>query len=238
MYDLFLFLGQSNMAGRGDKLKSPALIDGAGFEFRAITDPTKLYPISEPFGKDENKANGINDESKKTGSLVTSFVNTLYKRTNVPIVGVSASKGGSCISQWQIDSKEGYLKDAIERLEKAKEFLNGSIRHIYTLFLQGESDGDKNTSEEIYIKDFNSMYSHLKNHGVEKLFLIEIGRCNIKDQEHRYDEIRNAQRKLDDVVIVSSILIGEEMKDEFHFFQESYNKVGHDAALNIPSSYL
>ena len=197
------------MAGRGDKLKSPQLIDGAGFEFRAITDPTKLYPISEPFGKDENKVDGINDQNKKTGSLVTSFVNTLYTRTNIPIVGISASKGGSCISQWQIDSKEGYLKDAIERLEKAKEFLNGSIRHIYTLFLQGESDGDKNTSEEIYIKDFNSMYSHLKHHGVEKLFLIEIGRCNIKNQEHRYDEIRNAQRKLDDVVIVSSILIGE-----------------------------
>ena len=108
MYDLFLFLGQSNMAGRGDKLKSPQLIDGAGFEFRAITDPTKLYPISEPFGKDENKVDGINDQNKKTGSLVTSFVNTLYTRTNIPIVGISASKGGSCISQWQIDSKEGY----------------------------------------------------------------------------------------------------------------------------------
>lgn len=52
-YDLFLFAGQSNMAGRGIACTqfpegAPDLISGAGAEFRAISDPTRLYPIAEP----------------------------------------------------------------------------------------------------------------------------------------------------------------------------------------------
>ncbi len=49
-YDLFLFMGQSNMAGRGVtnekwQQKAPKLIEGAGVEFRAISDPAKLQFI-------------------------------------------------------------------------------------------------------------------------------------------------------------------------------------------------
>ena len=45
-YDLFLFAGQSNMAGRGIACTqfpegAPDLISGAGAEFRAISDPTR-----------------------------------------------------------------------------------------------------------------------------------------------------------------------------------------------------
>ena len=231
--NLFLFIGQSNMAGRGDYRKAPKAISNNLYEFRAISDPTKLYPVEEPFGVNENLIGGIDDGIKKSGSLVTSFMNKLYLLTKAPIVGVSASKGGSTISEWQINSECGYLKDAINRLSLAKSFLKDEVKHTYALFLQGESDGDNNTSEEEYIALFNSMYSELKRAGVEKLFLIEIGRCNIKGEEKRYDVIRNAQRKLKDVTIVSKILINEPMKDEFHFFQESYNKVGEDAAENV-----
>ena len=225
------------MAGRGDYRKAPKAISDNLYEFRAISDPTKLYPVAEPFGVNENLIGGIDDGVKKSGSLVTSFMNKLYSLTKTPIVGVSASKGGSTISEWQIDSNSGYLKDAINRLTNAKEFLKDDLNHTYALFLQGESDGDNGTSKDEYIRLFNNMFSHLKKAGVEKLFLIEIGRCNIKGEEHRYDEIRNAQRKLEDITIVSNILINEPMKDEFHFFQESYNRVGEDAATNV-AKYL
>ena len=231
--NLFLFIGQSNMAGRGDYRKAPKAISDNLYEFRAISDPTKLYPVAEPFGVNENLIGGIDDGVKKSGSLVTSFMNKLYSLTKTPIVGVSASKGGSTISEWQIDSNSGYLKDAINRLAKAKEFIKDDLNHTYALFLQGESDGDKGTSKDEYIRLFNNMYSHLRGAGVEALFLIEIGRLNIKGQEKRYDEIRDAQRNLEGISIVSSLLINEPMKDEFHFFQESYNKLGEDAAKNV-----
>ena len=46
--DVFVFMGQSNMAGRGDKEKSVVCEKGHGYEFRAISDPAKLYGIEEP----------------------------------------------------------------------------------------------------------------------------------------------------------------------------------------------
>ncbi|MEI3208767.1 MAG: hypothetical protein V8S84_13470 [Lachnospiraceae bacterium] len=84
-YDLFLFAGQSNMAGRGIACTqfpegAPDLISGAGAEFRAISDPTRLYPIAEPFGALENNPTGIFEPGMKTGSLVTSFVNTYFQK--------------------------------------------------------------------------------------------------------------------------------------------------------------
>ena len=124
--DLFLFMGQSNMAGRGivsEKWAQPApqIMEGAGYEYRAISAPDKLYPLTEPFGRQENAEDGINDGNMKTGSLVTAFVNACYQKTGVPIVGVSASKGGSSILQWQPGTP--YLSDTLRRLAKARRFL-------------------------------------------------------------------------------------------------------------------
>ena len=79
-YDFFLFASQSNMAGRGISCPqfpeaAPALISGAGVEFRAISDPSALFSVCEPFGSAENTPDGIHEPGMKTGSLVTSFVN-------------------------------------------------------------------------------------------------------------------------------------------------------------------
>ena len=86
---------------------------------------------------------GINDGNMKTGSLVTAFVNACYQKTGVPIVGVSASKGGSSILQWQPGTP--YLSDTLRRLAKARRFLEKEgifIRHTFMLWCQGETDGD------------------------------------------------------------------------------------------------
>lgn len=96
-YDLFLFLGQSNMAGRGVTSpqwpeSAPALTPGAGYEYRAVSDPGRLHPASEPFGVNENNPDGICEPGMKTGSMVTAFINAYYARTKIPVIGVSASK--------------------------------------------------------------------------------------------------------------------------------------------------
>ena len=74
--DLFIFMGQSNMAGRGDLPETISCIPEAGFEFRAISDPSRLYPVEEPFGYRENNPEGIDDGTKKSGGRVPSFINT------------------------------------------------------------------------------------------------------------------------------------------------------------------
>ena len=65
-YDFFLFASQSNMAGRGISCPqfpeaAPALISGAGVEFRAISDPSALFSVCEPFGSAENTPDGIHE---------------------------------------------------------------------------------------------------------------------------------------------------------------------------------
>ena len=72
-YDLFLFCGQSNMAGRGITSEewpeeAPSITPGAGLEYRAISDPECLHPVQEPFGAEENNPEGIYEPGMKTGN--------------------------------------------------------------------------------------------------------------------------------------------------------------------------
>jgi len=256
--DLIMFMGQSNMAGRGITSEkwpeeAPALTEGAGWEFRAISDPTELHPIEEPFGVDENNPKGINDvfssgEKAKTGSMVTAFANSYYAETEVPIVGVSASKGGSRIAQWLPDASDGFLKDTLERYHSTVSFLeenNFQIRHRYMLWCQGESDGDRGTTAEEYKERFRIIWQEMKAVGIEKCFLIKTGKKNVPGQENDYEEIRRAQEELCDsesgvegeIVMVSHSL-GEMlerglMKDAFHYYQQAYNEVGTEAGRNV-----
>lgn len=75
LVDLIFFMGQSNMAGRGDAALAPAVTPGMGFEYRAVTDPAQLHPLAEPFGVNENDPTGVNEPGMKTGSMVSAFVN-------------------------------------------------------------------------------------------------------------------------------------------------------------------
>ena len=243
--DLFMFMGQSNMAGRGIVTRehsqgAPALIQGAGYEYRAVSAPGRLHPIEEPFGRLENRRGGIDDGDMKTGSMVTAFVNAYYEKTGIPVVGVSASKGGSRIDQWQ--PEEDFLNDAIARMKAAAAFLDNShywIRHRFMLWCQGESDGDIGKSGEQYCREFERMLDAMQKAGIEKCFLIRIGQYN-GSGEQDYGEIRAAQESIartsEHVVLVSGLFVGMRerglMKDEFHYYQEAYNLVGQEAGEN------
>lgn len=39
--DILLFMGQSNMAGRGDDQLAPKVLPGAAWEYRAVTEPDR-----------------------------------------------------------------------------------------------------------------------------------------------------------------------------------------------------
>ena len=96
--DVILFMGQSNMSGAcGDASKAPELLEGAGYEYRAITDPDTLHVLEEPFGVNEHKEGALDDREllERNGSLVTAFVNAYYEQTGTPVVAMSASRG-SC----------------------------------------------------------------------------------------------------------------------------------------------
>lgn len=244
IYDLFVFAGQSNMAGRGITSPrwpagAPVLIPGAGLEYRAISDPEALHPLEEPFGVAENDPAGIFEPGKKTGSLVTAFVNAYYTATGVPVVGVSASKGGSGIAQWQ--GEEDFLSDALRRLARARQYLaehEMGVRHCFLLWCQGETDGDHGTSAEEYKTRFRHMLEQFRAAGIRHCFLIAIGQYN-GSRGFDYTAIHEAQRELarelPDVTLVSddfwSMRDRGLMKDDFHYYQQAYNEVGTAAGL-------
>lgn len=248
-YDLFLFCGQSNMAGRGITSEqwpeeAPVITPGAGLEYRAISDPEHLHTVEEPFGAEENNPDGIYEPGMKTGSLVTAFINSYYARTRVPVIGISASKGGSSIEKWQ--GKGDYLSDAQMRLERAENYLkkeNIHLRHRYMLWCQGETDGDLGTSPEVYKEKFKRMLSQVLESGIEACFLITIGEYNGRNG-FNYSGIRHAQLELaeelaevwlvcDDFYTMRSRGL---MKDDFHYYQKAYNEVG--TAAGNTAAYL
>ena len=234
--DLVMFMGQSNMAGRGVASEAPNVVDGTGYEFRAISDPTRLYPITEPFGVNENNATSGVSETSKTGSMVSAFANEYYKYTHTPIVGVSCSIGGTSVDWWKPSGKP--LNDAISRHNAAKTWLNANgytVRHDFMVWCQGETDGDNGTEPHVYIETMKSIIEAMMQAGVEKCFVVRIG--NHKTKSTLYDNIIEAQTELcrtyNNAVLVSTdfarMAADGLMKDAFHYTQEGYNITGSSA---------
>ena len=243
--DLFLFIGQSNMAGRGNSSEAVKVSKGHAYEYRAISKPGRLFRLSEPFGSTENNAASGVSEAIKTGSLVSAFCESYYNETEVPIVAVSCSKGGTAISFWDTDGAP--YQDAVERMKSAINFMESQsgmkIRHTYVVWLQGESDGDIATPANDYVAALTRIFDGFEQEfGAEHFFIIPIGAYNGNDDARNanYTAIRNAQidfcNKRNNATVVSivlhDLLDAGFMKDEFHFTQAGYNIVGSDAGKN------
>ena len=253
--DVVIFMGQSNMAGRGVTNatwteKAPKIQYGAGYEFKAISDPTRLYPAAEPFGVDENLQDAIDDTtpdnddestgtSKKTGSCVVALMNTYYDITGIPIVGVSASEGGTTISQWQPDTAK--LNDAINRLSTCVSWLRTNkyyIRHIYMMWCQGENDAATPSAD--YKTAFSAMFAAMQAAGVEKCFLARIGEYN-NNGSSAYSAMIQCQteigQEMENVVMCTTDLASFRarglMKDKYHFYQAAYNEMGRYSGANM-----
>ena len=257
--DLVAFMGQSNMAGRGVtsttwKEKAPLIGYDCGYEFRAISDPTKLYPAVEPFGVDENVTGAIDDRtadnddaadgnSKKTGSCVVALMNVYHSISGVPIVGVSASEGGTTIADWQPNGAR--LDDAIDRYTAAQTWLNENgfiIRRQFMVWCQGENDA--NTSEEDYNAGFAAMFAAMQAVGVEKCFMCRIGEYN-SGESTAYSNMIGIQTRLcqdtPDVIMATTTQASFRarglMKDKYHYYQAGYNEMGRYAGANIANYY-
>ena len=240
--DLILFMGQSNMSGAGGNAEeAPELIGGAGYEYRAITQPEELCVLVEPFGENEHKEGFLDDSGliPRNGSLVTAFVNAYYGQTKERVVAVSASRGSARISSFN----NYLLEDVIERLENAKRVMTEqkvNIRHIYMVWLQGETDAYLEVSEEEYIGEMQKMLFTLQPYGVERCFLIQIGNGICDGIAFDSTIIQKAQETLcetdENFVLVSTLgkTLSEPpyMEDGIHFTQQALNILGEDAGTN------
>ncbi len=238
--DIIMFMGQSNMSGcGGNAAEAPVVKPGAAYEFRAISDPTRLYSIAEPFGINENQVGGIVEyPGGKKGSLVSAFANTYYQETGVPMIAVSASAGATTTEYW---SRQAIIYDFVERHQRAKIWLEGNdyyVRNQYVIWLQGESDADKGITVDQYTQNMDNIIRPLFINGIQKVFIIRPGRTI--DKRDYFDQVIKAQtemcKKSDYYALASTMLSGfgtTYMVDQWHYNQTALNMLGEDAAKNV-----
>ncbi len=246
--DLILFAGGANMSGRGNGDAGVACEEGHAYEFKAVSDPTKLYPMTHKFGAEENLEYKIDDTGAKTGGMVPAFCESYYKATNTPVVAISCSDGNNPSAQWT--AGKGKLEDAITRLQTAQEWFAESdeyaIRHTYLVWLQGEADGDASIKTSDYQKNVGIVSTTMQRFGVEQTFVIMIG--NSTEYEAEYRVIQEAQRDMcgkDGMTLISDMLptLDVFLKNGYLYSQSVYDIVGANAGTNAaryvqdPSNY-
>ena len=231
--DLIFFMGQSNMAGYGgDASKAPVVSEEEGVEYRVISDPTKLYPLIEPFGLHENNPDGLRDDTSaggKKGSLVSAFVKKYHQETGHKVVAVSASVGGMAMDLWVANK---FWNDCLARVSKSKEWLtdnNYTVEHIYLVWFQGESDVSRLVPVTEYESNFSKFMNSFVEKSVEQIFLIVPARSGTPgDAICDYQENLCAQDGRYTLGTTLPSQIGPEgfAMDGIHLIQDSLNKIG------------
>ena len=238
--DLILFAGDVNMSGRGTAAEATPVAEGHAYEFRAVSDPTKLYALDGSFGAAEQKSGGLSDSAKRAsqGSLVPAFCEAYYQRTGTPVVAVSASEGGATIANWL--PSNGKVEDAIARMEAAKAYIDASgtyeVGHILLVWCQGESDAAAGTDRSTYVTRSTTVLRALMRRGVETCMVIQSGDVPGVDDEVNAS-LHEAQKELcgkDKAFVLISVLFGQESErmEGGAYTQTAYNEVGADAGTN------
>lgn len=249
--DLAIFMGQSNMAGRGEYADAQKVGVGHGFEYHSVTKPGVISTAEEPFGKYENNST-INDNSgsgvdRRSGDMVSAFMESYYQVAGVPLVGVQCSRGGTESKWWNTDTQ---ITEVIMRYNEAKSYLeaNGyTIGKRFMVWCQGCSDADNSRSIESYKENTESIYNKMKSGTtLTDMFMVRIGHCKTSgaaaidtEKDARYKEINLAQKALADetegITAVASFYTDEyaaQMRDQYHYHQSAYNSIGAVAGNN------
>ncbi len=150
-YEVFLLIGQSNMAGRGRMLPQDrgALIE----DIYLLDEEGKPTPATSPLNQYSTIGKGIGMQQINPGN---GFAPVIAAHTGSKVLLVVNARGGTSISQWADGAKEGYFAEAVKRAKAAKRY--GKIRAI--LWHQGESDSGGDLSH--YMSDLSSMVEGLR----------------------------------------------------------------------------
>lgn len=147
-YDVFLLIGQSNMAGRGEMLEG----DDKVFDDNVfiLNDKGEPVPACNPL----NQYSTIRkqDQEQKIGPGF-GFSRKVSQATGRKILLVVNARGGSNIEQWDKDSeKYNYYDEAVRRARQAMEY--GTLKGI--LWHQGCSDVSRRDIYMDWLKEFVS----------------------------------------------------------------------------------
>ncbi len=147
--DLYILIGQSNMAGRGkitpeyaDTLKNAYLLTSNG----------NMEVACNPLNKYSNIRKELKLQQVGPGY---GFSKTMVEKTGANIGLIVNARGGSSINSWIKGAKDGYYEKTMDRLKDVSKW--GELKAI--LWHQGETDS-KNT--DIYQQKLTDFVQNLR----------------------------------------------------------------------------
>lgn len=191
-FDIYLMIGQSNMAGRGVLAPSDTadVIPGVWI----LNSAGKPEPARVPFNIYSNIRKG--PEMQQVGPAY-SFARQMHAVTGRKVLIVQNARGGSGLKSWQPggDGKNSYLDSAIVRCRQAQMF--GELKGI--CWHQGETDITNGSYGDVYVARFRDMISCLRSRlGVGEEVPVVVGEVG------QWNWNKNALFEPDDTLVAQS----------------------------------
>ncbi|MBE6758137.1 MAG: sialate O-acetylesterase [Ruminococcaceae bacterium] len=170
--DVLIFGGQSNMEGQTECLPSPNETVGNAWEYCLLSDT--LRPVCHPVGEDLEPLLG--PASYGFGSLAPDCCRAYTESSGRAVVMIHAAQGATTVAEWQKGTPR-YDK-VVEKLTAGirKAATVGTVRNVYYLWLQGESDAIARTTGEDYAARLTAYKNALKQDvGIHRFGIIQVG---------------------------------------------------------------
>lgn len=234
-YDVYLMIGQSNMAGRGEMTEADKdIISGVYI----LDDRDSIVPASAPLNiyssvRKKKEIQGVNP--------AMSFCKEVAEKTSRKILLVVNARGGTSIERWMKDykgtvrysakvdgpEKDGMLipslyEEAVRRTKIAMQY--GRLKGI--LWHQGESNSEKDASKQ-YLSQLSAFVSDLRNDldAPDVPFVAGEIYEGYKNAVYFNKQIRKISRKIDNAYCVSSKGCTSK-SDQLHFSRDGQILLG------------
>ena len=150
-YDIFLLIGQSNMAGRGYMIDGDKdIIDDKVF---ILNDKGEVVPATNPLNQYSSIRKEMPMQRINPGF---SFSQKIAKKTGRKILLVVNARGGTAIGQWKKgEGGDGYYEEAVRRTRQAMQY--GTLKAI--LWHQGCGDARKT---DTYMNSLSALVHNLR----------------------------------------------------------------------------
>ncbi|MDD4968669.1 MAG: sialate O-acetylesterase [Paludibacter sp.] len=158
--DLFLLIGQSNMAGRGTL--STEYLDTLTNVY-LMTPNNSMEPAINPLNKYSNIRKALKMQQIGPGY---EFSKKITAKTGIEIGLIVNARGGSSIKSWEKGNKDQYYEKTLGRMKAALKW--GTLKAI--LWHQGESDSGQ---PDTYLAKLSTMVQNFRTDlGYPKVYFV------------------------------------------------------------------
>ena len=254
---LFAFVGQSNMAGQGEKNESPVPATGTAFEYHIQSDSIIALEDStgEWWGLPSNNNHKLSAAS--SGSLLPAFAIEFNNRTGKKLTAIHAARGGAGwfyefadFGNWQPGGQT--MTAALHKIDAG--ISRSGLPLTGVVFLGGETDVVTNFGNNFDEADFKEGMRKVMRTFRQKynapLYFILPGWTTLLPNEFKDPATLEARRFMTEVynepefssftrVIYSDISRDIlNVDDPIHYSQAGYNKVGKNSAASLAQQQI